>query len=154
MPRPPEIDHAFSVRVRRAGPTEARAYARRAAFALGSQASLRPRDAHPSAVELLLGALGGDLVHGLAAEAARRGIALHGVEASLAGRLDNILVHLGVVGEEGSPALATVTGTLYAAADADRAALEPAWRAALERSPLYQTLRRCATIAIELRVTP
>src|SRR5262245_13521552 len=108
----PEVDHAWSVRVRWTDDS-ARAYARSQSFDVHAQASLRERDPHPSAIEYLLGALGGDLACGFRAEAARRSLAIHALEISLSGRLDNVLVHLGVIGEEGHAGLKSIAGVAY-----------------------------------------
>ncbi len=149
-----QADHAWTVRARRIGPDETRVYARNHAFAVGAQASLRDSDAHPSAIECLLGALAGDLLRGFEVQAARRQVALHAGEINLSGRLDNVLVHLGVIGETGHPGLVSVTGTFYVSADADESALEEIWQATLLRSPLHQTLSRCAAIEIRLQAAP
>ena len=148
----PDTDHLFPVRVQRTSAGLVRAYARAQAFDVGSQASLRETDPHPSAIEYALGSLGGDLVCGLAREAAARGLKLHAIEASLTGRLENILVHLGVLGEHGNPGIASIDGAVYVGTDADPADLEAAWQTALVRSPLYNTLARCASVQITLRV--
>jgi uncharacterized OsmC-like protein len=130
----------------------ARAYGRGQSFDIGSQASLREEDAQPSAVEYVLGALGGDLVCGLERAGEGQGVAFHAVEISLNGRLDNILTHLGVVGEQGHAGFAAIEGTAYVGSDADEVAIQRAWRRTLDRSPLYQTLSRCATVTITLKV--
>lgn len=135
-------------------PAEARVYARNHAFPVGAQASLREQDDHPSAVEYLLGALAGDLLRGFEVQAARRQVAVHAGEMNLQGRLNNVLVHLGVIGETGHPAVESVSGTFYVSADAEGQALDEIWSATLERSPLYQTLTRCATVSIRLQATP
>src|SRR5690348_9414504 len=108
MERP---DFDWSVRVREAGPAEEKVYARNHAFSIGQQASLRESDPHPSATEVLLGALGADLVHGFGVEAKKSGVAIEGLEVTLAGRLENVLVHLGVIGEEGRPGFRRIEGT-------------------------------------------
>jgi hypothetical protein len=154
MPPLPEDDRTWTVRARAAGPREARAYCGRHAFSVGAQVALGDSDPHPSAVEYLLGALAGDLIQGFHAEAVRRSLALHDAELSLGGRLNNVLVHLGVVGEEGHPGLESVNGTLYVSADAEPPAVQDAWNATLARSPVFQTLTRCASVHIELRATP
>ena len=143
----------FSVRVRHLGPRAARAYARTSTFSVGSQASLREQDEHPSALELLLGALGGDLMFGLAAAASRAGLTVDALEVSLHARLNNPLVHLGVVGESGHAGMEEITGALYAAIDGEAAEIDELWHAARQRSPLYQTLTRAARVAIELKLT-
>lgn len=151
---PDASDHAWAVRARRIGPDETRVYARNHAFAVGAQASLRDADTHPSAVEYLLGALAGDLMRGFERQAARRQLAVHAGEINLQARLDNVLVHLEVIGEMGHPGLASVNGTFYLSADADEQVLGEIWRATLDRSPLYQTLSRCAAVEVRLQVAP
>ncbi len=150
----PDTDHVFPVRVQRTATRVTRAYARGQSFDVGSQASLRDVDPYPSAIEYALGALGGDLVCGLERAAASEGLQLHAVEIALNGRLDNILVQLGVVGEHGHAGFSRIDGTVYVSADCDDAALDHAWRTTLVRSPLYNTLSRCASVTINLRVIP
>ena len=145
-------DHTWTVRVERVGEKHAKAYTRNHVFEVGEQAGFEESDPHPSAVEYLLGALGGDLLRGFEAQAARKRVAVDALELRLSGRLNNPLTHLGVVGETGHPGIESVEGTLYVSADAEEDALKAMWREALNRSPLFNTLRRCAAIAIELRV--
>ena len=147
-------DHVFQVRVQHTAPGGARAYARALAFDVGSQASLVEADSQPSAVEYLLGALGGDLLSGLDRAARAAGVTLHAVEIALYGRLDNILVHLGVIGEQGHPGFRAIEGTMYVSSDSEQAAIESLWQRTLARSPLYHTLTRCAEVTIRLAVVP
>jgi hypothetical protein len=149
----PEIDHVFPVRIQCLVAGSARVYAR-GVFDVGSQASLRETDRAPSAVEYLIGALGGDLVCGLQRAAEAEGLVLHGVEITLNGRLDNILTHLGVVGEQGHPGFAAIDGTAYIAAAADESAVTRAWQRTLARSPLYNTLTRCVDVSVRLVLMP
>ena len=145
-------DYTWTVRVERVGENEAKVYSRNHAFGIGEQASFRESDPQPSAVEYLLGALGGDLVRGFQVQAARQRVAVDALELMLSGRLNNPLAHLGVVGETGHPGLESIWGTLYVSTDADPAAVEEMWQAALDRSPLFNTLRRCVALSVELRV--
>lgn len=145
-------DYTWTVRVERVGEQEAKVFSRNHVFVVGEQASFRETDPHPSAVEYLLGALGGDLLRGFQIQAARQRVAVDALEVMLSGRLNNPLSHLGVVGEAGHPGLESIQGTFYVSADADRSALEEMWRAALERSPLFNTLRRSVELSLELRV--
>jgi hypothetical protein len=155
------VDTAWAVRVRRTGPRESRAYARRFSFDVGEQAGLRDTDPHPSALEYLVGALGGDLIRGFETEAARRGFTVDEIELTLDARLDNPLVLLGVIGEEGSPGLSSIRGKCdvslapppEGSSPVGEAAAE-IWRTALSRSPLYTTLSRAARIDIRFRVAP
>jgi uncharacterized OsmC-like protein len=145
-------EHLFPVRVQRTAGRIARAYGRGQSFDVGSQASLREADAQPSAVEYVLGALGGDLVCGFERAAEGQGIPLHAIEITLNARLDNVLTHLGVVGEQGHPGFAAIEGTAYVGSDAEEEAIQRAWQRTLDRSPLYHTLSRCASVTIALKV--
>ena len=144
-------DHAWDVRARMSG-DGATVYCRTHSFTLGAQVALRESDPHPSAIEGLLGALSADLIQGFRASAKRRRIEVDGIEASLSGRLDNALTYLGVIGEEGHPGLASVRGVVYVTADAEDSAVQEMWRETLSRSPLYNTLCRCAQLDIELHI--
>ena len=140
----------WRVRAAFAGGMKARVYARNHAFDVGQPASFETQDESPSAIELLLGALGGCLVSGLAWRLSRRRIELRAAELSLAARADNILVFLGV--EDGGHAgLARVEGTLYLDADGADEELASLWRETVERSPVAQSLLRGAPLAIEMR---
>src|SRR3954453_14955791 len=121
-PDPLRDGNGWTLRLRwlgRSGPLATTVYARNNAFTVGPPASFRANDPHPSAVEYLLGALGADLTGGFAMHAARAGLTLDGLEFSAAGRLGNPLVYLGVIGEEGTPGVSEITGTLYVSGDAD-----------------------------------
>lgn len=147
----PEHDARWSVRIqRRKG--RVRAYARRSTFDIGSQATLRDDDSLPSSVEYALGALGGDLVCGLEREAAARRISLEAVEVTLSGRLNNILVHIGVIGEQGHAGFESVQGVIYVATDASQSEMQAAWQAALDRSPLFNTFSRAAHVTLSLQI--
>ena len=134
------------------GAAQSIVYARNNAFTVGVPASFRDQDPHPSAVEYLLGALGADLTNGFQMHATRRGVTLDALELSLAGRLENALVYLGVIGEIGEPTFRAISGTLFVSAEADDAVLHDIWRATLQGSPTANTLKHAATISIELRV--
>jgi uncharacterized OsmC-like protein len=143
----------WAVRVVSVGPAEARAYARNHTIIAGEAASLRPSDPHPSAIEYLLAALGTELLTGLRREAQRAHVEIDAAELSLAGRLDNPLVLLGVVGEAGRAGLAEITGKVYVSTDADDAAIDALWKRVLARAPVFDTLSRATSITITVRVT-
>ena len=69
-------DYNWTVRVERVREQEVKVYSRNNAFVVGRQASFREADPHPSAVEYLLGALGGDLLNGFQVQAARQRVAV------------------------------------------------------------------------------
>jgi hypothetical protein len=146
-----DTEYTWTSRVSWTGEGWATAYARNHAFTVGGQASFREADAHPDAVEYLLGALGGDLISGFASHATRRGVEVDAMEASIFGRLNNPLVYLGVVGESGHPGFDTISCTLYVSADADEEVLKEVWRTTLARSPLVNTLDRCVGLTLNLQ---
>ena len=73
------------------------------------------------------------------------------MEARVSGRMNNPLVFLGVIGEQGHPGLEAITGTLYVSADVSEAALQDLWRVTLSRSPLVNTLQRCVVLSLSLQ---
>jgi len=147
-------DAGWSVRVRGGDRREARVYSGRNEFTVAGQATFSDGGAHPSAVEYLLGALGGDLVCGFQRLAEKRGLSIEGLESVVSGRLDNPMVFLGVVGAEGGAGFGPVTATLYVTSDEEEPALREVWRATLATSPLVNTLRRCVALSLDLRPTP
>ena len=144
-------DYICSVRVRCMDEGQ-KVYARSHAFTVGEQANFGGTDTHASAVEYLLGALGGDLVRGVQAQATRSRIRIDAMELSLSGRLNNALTHLGVIGEEGHPGFESIEGTLYMNSSADEEVIQRIWNTALQRSPLVNTLRRCVQLSLTVSV--
>ena len=158
MERPVDEDlaaaraYTWTTRVRGVSALEARVYARNHAFPVGQPASFKERDTHPSAVEYLLGALGGDLTNGFQIQASRAGVTIDALELTLAGQLGNVLVFLGVIGAEGDPGFRRISGTLYVSAAADEPTLQALWQTTLERSPIYNTLKHGVDLALDLRI--
>lgn len=144
----------WSVRVRPGPEGQAVASARSNLFTLSGQASFRDADPYPSAVEYLLGILGGDLLAGFAMQAKRAGIPVYALEVTVSGRLNNPLTYLGVVGEEGHPGFEAIQGTLYVSADAEEPELQSVWQETLRRSPLVNTLKRAAALTLVLQIMP
>ncbi|HXX76996.1 MAG TPA: OsmC family protein [Ktedonobacteraceae bacterium] len=155
LPLPPsqsltDTEYSWVARVRFSGKNEATAYTGNHTFSIGKQASFT-QTAHPTAVDYLLGALGGDLLTGLQAIALRRGVSIDEMEARVSGRMNNPLVFLGVIGEQGHPGLEAITGTLYVSADVSEAVLQDLWRVTISRSPLVNTLQRCVVLSLSLQ---
>lgn len=145
---------SWTVRVRAESRVASRVLARNHAFCVGPGLSFEPTDPLPSGLEHLLGALASDLLSTLQTYARRRRIPIDAAEVSLTCRLENPLVTLGVVGEEGSPAVESIDGTLYLSADApSEEALHDLWRETLRRSAIYSTLSRAATVRIRFQPT-
>ena len=149
-----QTNHPWSLRVRGLTDKEARVYSGKHVFSVGRQASFTDADPHPSAVEYLLGALGGDLVSGFQKQAAKRGVHVDATELIVTGRLENPMVFLGVIGAEGSAGFGPIAATLYVGADADESLLQEIWRATLATSPLVNTLADSVPLTLAMRLTP
>jgi hypothetical protein len=149
-----DLDPASSIRVHAAGDGIARVYAGTGGFEIEGRTRFRAGTERPSALDSLLGALGADLALAFGTQARRAGLAVRGVELSLTARLDNPLVALGVVGEEGTGALAEVTGSAFASSDADPAALDALWQQAVAHSTVHATLARAARVRLVFHVVP
>lgn len=144
----------WTVRVRADAQRAVTAHARNHAFPIGDPLSFRPVDALPSTLELMLSALAADLVGTFRNLALKQRIAVDALECALTCTLNNPLIHVGVIGEEGHPGIERIEGALYVAADAETDTLHELWEETLRRSPLYQTLQSAAELSLRLLVTP
>ncbi len=142
--------YEWRVRVRAGAGRRSTAYCRNFSFPVGQPASFSERDEHPSAVECLLGALGGDVAATFATECARDSLSIDDVEVSVRGRLADPLAALGLTA--GDPGLAAVELRCFASTMEAEAKVREAWRRAAERSPLLRTLSKAATVTATLAV--
>lgn len=142
--------HVWDVRVfaRESGP--ARAQARGHAFEAGTALQFDREYPHLTALEYVLGAVGTDLVCGMREAAGRRRVTLDRIEALVSGVLDNPLVHLGVIGEEGHPGVRRIGVKLYVSSVETPERIRPIWEEALQRSPLANTFRGVLDLRMEV----
>lgn len=118
-------EYVWRLRTRATGHQKATVYCRNFSWELGQSASFEEKDAHPSAVEAVLGALGASLASAYGTEAARQGLTLDDIEITVAARLHNVLAHLGL--EEGDPGFARIDVKCYASTLDDEAAARAAF---------------------------
>ena len=145
---------SWSVRVRTESRKAACVLARNHSFRVGPALSFEPSDELPSALEHLLGALAADLLTTFLTVSRQCRVAVDATELVLTCRLDNALVHLGVLGEEGTPAIESIEGVFYVSAEAPSDDdLHLAWRQTLSRSPIFATLSRAARLDIRFQPT-
>lgn len=140
--------YQWRLRARATGHLKSTIYARNFAFDVGQAASFEEKDAHPSALEYLFGALAGSLTTGFATECARDNLEVDDIELSLGGSLNNILAHLGL--EEGDPSIRTIELKCFASTFDDEKKVGAAWQRTLERSPLVATLKKASDLQIKL----
>jgi hypothetical protein len=136
------------LRAHRGGEPAVRLYVTSATLKGLGRASWNAAAEHPSALDYLLAAVATDLVSGLFEEAGRE---LQDVELRLEAFLENPLVVARVVGEEGSPRVARIRGSLYVHASEG---IRDAWQRARQRSPVLASLAPETRIDIELKELP
>jgi TusA-related sulfurtransferase len=143
-------EYEWRTRVRYTGQLVGTVYARNFSFAVGQPASFEEKDAHPSALEYLLGALGAEIAVGLHGECARDGLALDDLELTVRGTLHNVLAHLGL--EEGDPSLRRLEVKCFASTLEDEARVRRAWERTVQRLPILCTLRKAAEVDLKLSI--
>ena len=143
-------EYVWRLRTRSTGHQKATVYCRNFSWVLGQPASFEEKDANPSAVEALLGALGGSLVTAYATACARAGIEVDDIELTVTGRLNNILAHLGL--EEGDPSFALIEVKCYASTMDDEAKARAIFQEVTARSPIAATLAKATTLNISFAV--
>lgn len=148
------MTYTWTARVRAESRKASRIHTRNHTFRVGPSLSFEPTDELPSALEHLIGALAADLLHTFQMYARRARIPLDALELSLTCQLQNPLVHLGVIGEEGSAAIKIIEGTFYASADAEPEVMRRLWQETLQRAPIYATLAKACDVAIRFSPTP
>jgi len=103
--------------------------------------------------ELLLGALAADVIGLFFQLAKRQRVVVDEVEATVKAELADPLVYLGVVGAEGEPRYESFSLRAYAGSAAPESRLQEIWAEALRRAPLFNTLRRAATVESLLKIS-
>lgn len=143
-------ESTWKVRIASRGRDHATVYARTQQFEVGAPLSFDPQHPRTTALEYLLGSLGGDLVNGLRAALDRQRIPVDHIEAVVTGELLNPLAFFGVIGEEGHPGVQRIAVQVFVSTLAPEERVRTAWEELLGRSPAVQTLQHA--IALELRV--
>ena len=139
--------YEWRLRARASGHLATTIYCRNFQWTLGQPASFEERDAHPSAVEALLGALAADLTTGFATACTRAGLEIDDIELTASGRLHDVMAHLGL--SAGDPSFAAITLKLFASTFDDEARVRTVWDEVVARSPLAATLAK----AMDLKTT-
>lgn len=123
------------------GGFKAKAYMRKHIVQMDEPEGLDATDSAASAHEQLLSAMGSCLTVGYVLNATKRGVKIHDLEIALEGNFDNILKWAGHA-PDGNPGYPTVKAKCFVRADADEKTLRELWQAALDGSPVTQTIAR------------
>jgi hypothetical protein len=145
-------DVKWSVRVSARDRQGASVYARKRRFDVGTPLAFDVEADRTSAFEYALGAIGADLVVGMKDQCRRRRLEVDSVEALITGELDNALVHLGVVGEDGHPGVAKLSLKIFVETLEEEDEIRKVWEQTLERSPLYCTFSSLAHFDLKLEI--
>ncbi len=125
---------------------------RKRGFEVGAPLSFDSAYDGVTAVEQLLGAMGADLVNGLLARAKKRRVEIDSAEATVEATLNNPLMYLDVVGEQGTTAIERVVARVYINTFAQESEIQELWAAMLERSPLVNTLKQAVKLDLSFKI--
>jgi uncharacterized OsmC-like protein len=142
-----------SARVRWVDRLNFRAYVRNHSFEVDEPAHLAGKDAGPTSMEYVLGALGTCLATGFVFNATQRGIAIRNLEIALDSTQENYFTFLGLAAT-GHPGFDQVTVKLYVQADAEPALIEEVWRHTVNTSPVGTSLARTVNVDAAVEVIP
>jgi uncharacterized OsmC-like protein/TusA-related sulfurtransferase len=141
-------DYEWRLRARSTGHLKSTVYFRNFSVDVGQPASFEEQDEHPSAVEYLLAAVAGSLSTAFATECAKDGLEVDDIEIAVKGKLDNVLVHLGI--EQGDPSVRSIELKCFASTLDDADKVRAAWQRTFDRSPLAQTMIKAVQLASKL----
>src|SRR5438046_10325668 len=130
---------------------KAKAYMRKHAVEMDEPEGLDASDSAASAHEQLLSAVGGCMTVGFVVNATKRGVKIHDLEIALEGNFDNILKWAGH-SQTGNPGYPAIKAKVFVRADAEEATLREIWKAAVEGSPVTQTVARPTQIIPEFEM--
>ena len=141
-------DTRWTLRVTAVRPSGSVIHARKHSFAAGAPLSFDAEYGAVSALELLLGAVGADLVGGIQTVAHRRRVEIDDIEAVVHGTLHNPMVYLRVVGEVGDAGIRAIEARVYISSLDDDARVRAVWQEVLETSPLVNTLNKAVKLEL------
>jgi hypothetical protein len=127
---------------------KAKAYMRKHVVEMDEPEGLDATDSAASAHEQLLSAIGSCMTVGFVLNATLRGVEIHDLEIAMEGNFENILKWAGH-SRDGNPGYNTIKAKCFVRADADEPVLREIWKAAVDGSPVTQTVARPTTILTE-----
>ena len=130
------------------GGFRAKAYMRKHIVEMDEPEDLDASDLAASAHEQLLSAVGSCMTVGFVLNATKRGIRVHELEIALEGHFDNILKWAGH-DDAGNPGYRAIKAKVFVKADADEKTLKEIWKAAVDGSPVTQSVARVTQIVPE-----
>ncbi|MHB8526317.1 MAG: OsmC family protein [Candidatus Acidiferrales bacterium] len=129
----------------------AKAYMRNHSVEMDEPGALDATDLAASAHEQLLSAIGACMTVGFVLNATKRGVKIHDMEIALEAYFDNILKWAGL-DDKGNPGYRGIKAKLFVRADADEATLREIWKAAVDGSPVTQSVVRGTPVTTEFQM--
>jgi len=142
--------YEWRLRARSTGHLKSSIYVRNFSFEMGQAASFEEKDAHPSALEYLFGALAGSLTTAFASDCARQNLEVDDIELTLTGTLNNVLAHMGL--EDGDPSVARIECKCFASTFDDEEKVRAVWQQTVARSPIVATFDKCVDLQLKLAI--
>ncbi len=142
--------YEWRLRARATGHLATTVYCRNFQWSLGQPASFEEKDANPSAVEALLGAVAADLTTSFVTTCSQAGLEVDDVELAARGRLHDVMAHLGL--SDGDPSFAAIELKMFVSTFDDEARVREAFRTVVARSPLVSTLARAVDLETRLAI--
>jgi hypothetical protein len=143
-------EYEWRARARSTGILKSTVYCRNFSIDVGQPASFETADRYPSAIEYLLAAVAGDLITGFAGECAKNNITVDDIEMTISGKLNNVLVHLGL--EDGDASVASLDIKLFISSFDDEKNLRESWERTILRSPMAATLAKAVDLKIRFSI--
>lgn len=143
----------WSVRVSANRPNQAAVFVRKHRYEVGLPLHFDEEYEQVAALEYALGAIGADIVNGLQALARKRRLQVDHVEAVVQGELNNPLIYLNVIGEQGHPGLERVSIKVYLSSLEPEDRLHLLWEEVLAHSPLVHTFQKAVQLELTLQIT-
>ncbi len=125
-------------------------YVRKHRFEVGAPIHFDQDYGSVTSLEYILAAIGADIVNGMRALCHRRRVEVDRIEALVSGEVDNPLVHLGVVGEEGHPGIKKVVVKVYVGSFEAEDRVRQVWGEMLSKSPVANTFGDSLSLDLQI----
>jgi TusA-related sulfurtransferase len=134
----------WSLRARRSTNHETTIYSRNFSWKSGASLGFDRSANLPTALEQLLGSLLADVVAGFSTQCSQRQLIVDELEATVNASLHNTLAAVGI--ESGDASIQAIALVLFVTSPVESAQLTEVWNAALQGSPVFQTLNKACEL--------
>lgn len=129
-----------------------RCFTRQHEFRIGEALSFDSEYENVSALEHVLGAIAADILSTIRKLSRKKRIEVEELEAVIESELENPLVYLQVIGENGSTAIKKVSLKVYISSFGTEEEVAELWKETLHISPLVQTFQKSVKLNYEYKL--